>query len=121
MGGMAVGDPFSGVPTVDLRTPEAAVYSILALIDQGAVDQLPECLAEGAPILPDAPYPRYVGQPIRLVDVVRTGATAEIRWEATAHTPFFYRGKDRRPGEFVPLSSRLVFVDGCWELLKLDE
>ena len=121
MGGIAVGDPFSGVPTTDLRTPEATVYSFLALIDQGATDQLPECLAEGTQIPADDPYPRYLGHPIRLVEVANSGDAAQVRWEATAHTAFSYKGKDRLPGEFVPLSSRLVRVDGRWKLLKLDE
>ncbi len=121
MGGISVGDPFSDVPTADLRTPEAVVYSFLVLIDQGATDQLQACLAEGAEVAADSPYPRYLGYPIRLVEVAQEGDAAQVRWEATAHTPFSYKGKDRQPGESVALSSRLVRVDGLWKLLKLDE
>jgi hypothetical protein len=121
MGGISVGDPYSDVPTADLRTPEAVVYSFLTLIDQGATDQLRECLAEGTEVAADSPYPRYLGYPIRLVEVAQEGDAAQVQWEATAHTPFSHKGKDRLPGEFVPLSSRLVRVDGLWKLLKLDE
>jgi hypothetical protein len=121
MGGISVGDPFSGVPTADLRTPEAVVYSFLTLLDQGATDELRECLAEGAQVPADNPFPRYLGYPIRLVEVTHDGDAAQVSWEATAHTPFSYKGKDRIPGEFVPLSSRLVRVEGCWKLLKLDD
>jgi hypothetical protein len=121
MGGISVGDPFSGVPTADLRTPEAVVYSFLTLLDQGATDELRECLAEGAQVPADNPFPRYLGYPIRLVEVAQDGDAAQVSWEATAHTPFSYKGKDRLPGEFVPLRSQLVRVDGLWKLLKLDQ
>jgi RNA polymerase sigma-70 factor (ECF subfamily) len=121
MGGIAVGDPFSDVPTADLRTPEAVVYSFLALIDQGAADQLQACLADGAEVAADDPFPRYLGYPIRLVEVMQKGDAAQVRWEATVHTPFSCRGRDYLPGESVALSSRLVRMDGLWKLLKLDE
>jgi RNA polymerase sigma-70 factor (ECF subfamily) len=120
MGGMSVGDPFSGLPTADLTTPEAAVYSLLTLIDQGATDEWSECLAEGAEIAADSPFPRHLGFPIRLIEVVQDGDTAQVTWEATAHTPFSYKGRDRLPGESVPLSSPLIRVDGRWKILKLD-
>jgi RNA polymerase sigma factor (sigma-70 family) len=121
MGGMSVGDPFSGVPTADLRTPEAVVYSFLTLIDQGATEQLGECLAEGAEVTADSPFPRDLGYPIRLVEVAQDGDTAQVSWEATARTPFSYKGKEHLPGEFVVLCSQLVRVDGRWKLLKLDQ
>jgi len=121
MGGISVGDPYSGVPTADLRTPEAAVYSYLALIDEGATDQVSECLAEGHEVPADGPYPRYLGRPIRLVEVMHKGDTAQVLWEATVHTAFAHKGRDRLPGEFVALSSRLFQADGLWKLLKLDE
>ncbi len=35
--------------------------------------------------------------------------------------PFSYKGKERRPGEAVPLCSQLVRVDGLWKLLKFDQ
>jgi RNA polymerase sigma-70 factor (ECF subfamily) len=120
-GGISVGDPFSGVPTADLRTPEAVIYSFLTLIDQGASDQLGECLAEGSEVAMDSLYPRYLGQPIRLVEVKDDGDTAQVLWEATAHTPFSHKGKDRLPGEFAPLCSRLVRTGDAWKLVKLDE
>jgi len=121
MGGISVGDPYRGVPTADLRTPEAAVYSYLALIDEGATDQVSECLARGHEVPTDGPYPRYLGRPIRLVEVTHKGDTAQVLWEATVHTAFAHKGRDRLPGESVPLSSRLVCTDGLWKLLKLDE
>jgi RNA polymerase sigma-70 factor (ECF subfamily) len=121
MGGISVGDPFGDVPTADLRTPDAVVYSFLALIEQGATDQVRQCWAEGTEVPADSPYPRYLGYPIRLVKVTQEGDTAQVHWEATAHTPFSYKGEDRHPSESVPLSSRLARVDGLWKLLKLDE
>lgn len=121
MGGISVGDPFSGVPTADLRTPEAAVYSFLTLIDQGATDELGECLAEGVQVPADSPFPRNLGYPIRLVEVAQDSDTAQVTWEATVRTPFAYKSKKRLPGEFVPLCSQLVRVGDCWKLLKLDQ
>jgi len=119
--GLGVGDPFSGVPTADLRTPETVIYSFLTLIDQGASDQLGECLAEGSEVAMNSLYPRYLGQPIRLVEVKDDGDIAQVLWEATAHTPFPHQGKDRFPGEFVPLSSRLIRVGDLWKLVTLDD
>ncbi len=116
-----MGDPFSDLPTVDLTTPEAAVYSFLTLIDQGATDQLDECFAEGHEVAADGPYPRYLGRPARLVEVTADGDTARVLWEAQVHTPFTHKGRSCSAGEFVPLSSRLVRMDGSWKLLKLDE
>jgi RNA polymerase sigma-70 factor (ECF subfamily) len=120
-GGISIGDPFSGVPTADLRTPEAVIYSFLSLIDQGASDLWVECLAEGSEVAADGPYPRYLGQPIRLVEVTQDADTAQVRWEATVHTPFSHQGKDRLPGELAPLCSRLVRTGDAWKLVKLDE
>ncbi len=97
MGGISVGDPFSGVPTADLTTPEAVVYSFLTLLDQGATDELRECLAEGAQVPADSPFPRYLGYPIRLVEVAQDGDAAQVSWEATARTPFSYKGKSVSP------------------------
>jgi hypothetical protein len=118
---IVVGDLFSGVPTVDLRTPEAVIYSFLSLIDQGASDLWGECLAEGSEVAADGPYPRYLGQPIRLVEVTQDDDTAQVRWEATVHTPFSHKGEDRLPGELASLCSRLVRVGNAWKLVKLDE
>lgn len=118
---VSVGDPFSGVPTVDLRTPEAAVYSLLALTDQGDSDQVAECFADANEVVADGLYPRYLGQPIRLVEVTQDDDTAQVRWEATVHTPFSHQGKDRLPGELAPLCSRLVRTGDAWKLVKLDQ
>ena len=97
------------------------MYSFLTLIDQGALDQLEKCLAEGSEVDADGLYPRYLGQPIRLVDVKEDGDTAWVLWEATAHTAFSHKGRDRLPGESVPLSSRLIRADDQWKLATLDE
>ncbi|MGE5296482.1 MAG: sigma-70 family RNA polymerase sigma factor [Solirubrobacterales bacterium] len=121
IGGMSVGDPFSDLPTVDLTTPEAVVHSFLALIDQGATDQLSECFAEGHEAATDDSYPRYLGRPARLVEVTAEGDTARVLWEAQVHTPFTHKGHSCSIGEFVPLCSRLVRMDGSWRLLRLDE
>ena len=121
VGGISVGDPFSGVPTIDLRTPESVVYSFLTLIDQGALDQLDECFADAGEAAVDGPYPRYLGQPVRLVEVTQDDDTAQVRWEATVHTPFSHKGEDRLPGELAPVCSRLVRAGDAWKLLKLDE
>jgi len=118
---VSVGDPFSGVAAVDLRTPEAVVYSFLTLIDQGDLDQVDKCFADANEVVADGLYPRYLGQPIRLVEVTRDDDTAQVRWEATVHTPFSHQGEDRLPGEFVPLSSRLIRVGDLWKLVTLDE
>lgn len=121
IGGMAVGDPFSDLPTVDLTTPEAAVHSFLTLIDRGATDQLNECFVEGHEAATDDSYPRYLGRPARLVEVTAEGDTARVLWEAQVHTPFTHKGRSYSLGGFVPLCSRLIRTDGSWKLLRLDE
>ena len=110
-----------GEDAVDLSTPAAAVYSLLTLIDEGDTEQLDLCLVEEDANVTDGPYPRYVGQPIRLVDIFEDDQTATVQWEATTHTPFRRAGRNWSPGEYVPFTSRLILDDGLWKLAAFME
>jgi RNA polymerase sigma-70 factor (ECF subfamily) len=101
---------------VDLSTPAAAVYSLLSLLDEGDTSTLNLCLAKKDENVTDGPYPRYVGQPVRLVDIVEDDQTATVQWEATVHTPFRQAGRQWSPGEYAPFTSHVVLIDGLWKL-----
>ena len=118
---ITIGEPSDGVTTVDLSTPDAAVHSVLTLVDEKTTDQLGQCFAEGMEVPANGLYPRYLGHPIALVDVVEDGETATVTWEAAVHTAFTHQGQDRAPGETVTLTSRLIRVDDLWRLVKFDE
>ena len=121
-GAMAMGlQVGGGEDAVDLSTPAAAVYSLLTLIDEGDTDQLELCLVEEDANVTDGPYPRYVGQPIRLVDIVEDDQIATVQWEATTHTPFRRAGRNWSPGEYVPFTSHLIQDDGLWKLAAFME
>lgn len=121
-GAMAMGLQVGGTDgAVDLSTPAAAVYSLLALIDEGDTGQLDLCLAEEDANVTDGPYPRYVGHPIRLVDIFEDGQTATVQWEATTHTAFSHANRNWSPCEYVPFTSRLIQDDGLWKLTAFME
>lgn len=101
---------------VDLSTPAAAVYSLLTLIDEGATDQLGLCLIAEDAHVTDGPYPRHVGQPIRLIDIFEDGQAATVQWEATTHTAFDHADRHWSPGEYVPFTSHLILDDSVWKL-----
>jgi hypothetical protein len=106
------GDP----DAVDLSTPAAAVFSLLALLEEGDTERLDLCLADEDAQVTDGPYPRYVGHPIRLVDVFEDNQTATVLWEATTHTAFSRAGRRWSVGEYVPFTSHLIQSDGLWKL-----
>jgi len=116
--GLQVG---GGEDAVDLSTPAAAVYSLLTLIDEGDTDQLDLCLADEDANVTDGPYPRYVGHPIRLVDIFEDDQIATVQWEATTHTAFQRAGRHWSPGEYVPFTSHLIQDDGLWKLAAFME
>ena len=101
---------------VDLSTPAAAVYSLLTLLDEGDTSRLDLCLVEEDEDVTDGPYPRHVGQPVRLVDIVEDEQTATVQWEATAHSAFRRADRLWSPGQYVPFTSHLVLVDQVWKL-----
>ena len=105
----------------DLSTPAVAVHTVLSLIDGNDVDLLPSCFANGTENLAGTLYPRYLGHPIELVDVIEEDAAAKVLWSATVHTAFSVDGRSGSPGESVELTTRLVPVDGLWKLTKLHE
>jgi hypothetical protein len=116
-----VGRSSEGTGTPDLSTPGAAVYSVLSLIDQAATGKLAPCLLEETEDPVSSLYPRYLGPPVGLGEVIEEGQSAKVVWEATAHTEFSWRGKRWSPGETITLTARLVRVEGLWELLQLHE
>ncbi len=116
----SVGPP-SDANTPDLSSPAMAVYSVLSLIDRQATDALPQCFVGEVDGPSNALYPRYVGQPIGLVDVTEDEESAEVIWEATVHAAFSRNGKDWTPGESLTLTTRLVRIDGVWRLDGLCE
>lgn len=105
----------------DLGTPAAAVHSVLSLMDQGATDRLGGCFVDEAEDMGGSLYPRYLGYPVELVDVVEDGDSAAVVWNATVHTRFSLDGTERSAGETLTLTTRLVRVEGLWKLLKLHE
>jgi hypothetical protein len=105
----------------DLSTPAATVYSVLSLIDQAATDKLAPCLFKETRDAVSSLYPRYLGPPVGLGEVIEDGQSAKVVWDATVHTEFSLRGRHWPPGETIPLTARLVQVEGLWKLLQLHE
>ena len=105
----------------DLTRPAAAVFSVLGLIDRGATDQLPQCFVTGDAPTTEGLYPRYLGHPIELVDVVEEGEAATITWNATIQTAFSLEGATHITGDRLTLTTRLVRTEGLWLLVKLHE
>lgn len=118
---MPVGRPPGRDEGPDLSTPAAAVYSVLSFIDQGATDELGACFIDEAQDTAGSLYPRYLGHPVELVDVVEDGESAAVVWNATVHRRFSMDGTERLAGETITLTTRLVRVEGLWKLLKLHE
>jgi hypothetical protein len=105
----------------DLSAPATAVHEVLALIDEGATDQLSQCFAAGTEYAADGLYPRYVGPPVEVVEVAEEGAVGKVLWKATVHGVFTLEGRDWSPGETITLETRLICVDGVWKLVRLYE
>ena len=116
---MPVKRPASRDDSPDLSTPAAAVYSVLSLIDQAAIDKLAPCFIEKTEDTVDNLYPRYLGHPVELVDVAEEDDYAEVIWNATVHTMLSLDGRNRSPGETITLKTQLVRVEGLWKLVKL--
>ncbi len=109
----------AGAP--DLRTPAVAVRTVLSLVDQGATDGLALCLLEKTDDAVSDLYPRYLGRPVELVEVIADEQSARVVWEAAVHTEFSRNGNHWSPGETIMLTARLVRVGGLWKLLELHE
>jgi len=105
----------------DRSTPGMAVYSVLELIDERAIEELAPCFAQRPNDPAGGLYPRYLGRPVGLIDVVVEGESAKVAWEATVHTAFSRRGKRWSPGETITVTTRLVRVDGLWRIATLCE
>jgi hypothetical protein len=118
---MHVGRPPGEADAPDLSTPAEAVYSVLSLIDQAATDQLATCFIEQTEEPMSTLYPRYLGRPLELVEVIEDGESAKVVWNATVHTMFSLDGRDWSAGEMFTLTTKLVRVEGLWKLLKLYE
>ncbi|MEA3227027.1 MAG: hypothetical protein U9Q07_13835 [Planctomycetota bacterium] len=120
--GMPVGRPPGEADTPDLSTPAAAVHSVLSLIDQAATGKLTACFAKAtAATAAGNLYPRCLGHPIELVEVVEDGESALVIWNATVHTEFSLDGTSRSQGEKMTLTTRLVRIEDVWKLLRLHE
>ena len=118
---MHVGPPPGEAESPDLRTPAAAVYSVLSLIDQAATDQLAPCFIEKTEDAVGNLYPRYLGHPVELVEVAEEDEYAEVIWNATVHTMFSLDGRNWSPGEMMMLKTTLVPVEGLWKISKLHD
>ncbi len=105
----------------DLSTPAQAVHSVLALLDRGRMEALSQCFSDAAPDASEGLYPRRLGPPVELVDVVEDGDAATVVWNATACTEFTLDGRSRSPGEIITLTTRLVRVEGLWKLVELHD
>ena len=118
---MPVRRPASRDDSPDLSTPAAAVYSVLSLIDQAKTDKSAACFIEEAEDVVDSLYPRCLGHPVELVEVIEEDDYAEVIWNATVHTGFSRDGTDWSPGETMLLKTTLVRVEGLWKLSKLHD
>jgi hypothetical protein len=116
-----LGPPPRDANDLDLGTPVAAIQTILSLIDRGATDKLTACVLEEAKSGPDGLYPRYLGQPVGLVEVVEEDDRAMVVWEAAVHTGFALQGKRWFAGETMTVTSRLMRVEGLWRLARWHE
>lgn len=119
--GFSVGRSPDEADIPDLSTPAVAVYTVLSLIDRAATDKLAPCFLEETEDPVSNLYPRYLGHPVALVDVIEEGQSAKIVWEATVHMAFSRHGKPWSPGETITLTARLVQVEGLWKLLQLHD
>jgi hypothetical protein len=119
--GIPVGRRPGEADAPDLSTPAVAMYSALALIDKGATDELTQCCVNGTNTVVNGLYPRYLGHPIELVEVIEDANAATVIWQATVHTGFTVARKNWSPGESMPLTTRLVRVEGLWKLLRLHD
>ena len=105
----------------DLSTPAVAVYSVLSLIDQGTTDELASCFVRESEDTMSMLYPRYLGRPVELAEVIEADDSAEVVWQATVHTAFSLDGKSRSPGETVTLGTKLLRVEDIWKILRLHD
>ena len=117
--GMLVGRPPGEDDMPDLSTPAAAVYSVLSLTEQGATDKLPLCFIQERQGNERELFPRYLGQPVELVEVTEDGESALVIWNATVHTEFSLEGRNHSVGEKITLTTRLRREEDFWKLLKL--
>lgn len=105
----------------DLGTPAAAIQTILSLIDGGTIDELAACVLEETDYVPDGLYPRCLGGPVGLVEVIEEDDCTTVVWEAAVHTEFSTQGRRRSAGQTMMMTSRLVRVEGLWKLVKLHD
>ncbi|MBL7189141.1 MAG: hypothetical protein ISS70_22670 [Phycisphaerae bacterium] len=119
--GMPSGRPPGEADTPDLSTPAVAVYTVLSLLDQDATERLAGCFVEETAGTASDLYPRYLGHPVELVEVIEEGESAGVIWHATVHTQFSMDGGSRSQGETITLTTRLLLVDGLWKILKLHD
>lgn len=118
---ISVGHSHDEAEAPDLSTPAATVYSVLSLLDGAATGKLAPCFLEETDDPVSNLYPRYLGHPVGLVDVIEDAEFATVTWEATVHTAFSLNGWSRSPGETIALTARLVQVDGLWKLSQLHD
>ena len=118
---MPVRRPASRDDSPDLSSPAAAVYSVLSLIDQVKTDKLAPCFIEKTEDTVNNLYPRYLGHPVELVEVIEEDDYAEVIWNATVHTMFSLDNRSWSLGETMMLKTRLVRVEGLWKLVKLHD
>jgi hypothetical protein len=119
--GIPVGRRPGEADAPDLSTPAVALYRALALIDEKATDQLAQCCVNGTNTEVNGRYPRYLGHPIELVEVIEDANAAKVIWQATVHTGFTVAGRNWSPGASMTLTTRLVRVEGLWKLLRLHD
>ncbi|MEN6423958.1 MAG: sigma-70 family RNA polymerase sigma factor [Phycisphaerales bacterium] len=103
----------------DLSTPEAAVYSLMALTGLEAIDRLGQCFAEGAEDSVGLPALRCLGYPVETIDAICEDDVARFTWRATVHRPFPLNGTVWSEGDSLTLTARLVRVDGLWKVSSI--
>lgn len=116
-----LGRPPGEADTPDLSSPAVAVHSVLSLIDQATTDKLAPCFIEKSEDTVGNLYPRCLGHPVELVEVIEEDDYAEVIWNATVHTMFSLDGRNWSPDETMMLKTTLVRVEGLWKLVKLHD
>ena len=83
------------------------MHSLMALVGQGAFDELGPCLAERSGDMQNSPYLNCLGLPMEVTEVVEEGDRALVTYIASVHTAFSTEKTTWLPGESLMLTAHL--------------
>jgi RNA polymerase sigma factor (sigma-70 family) len=108
-------DPVDRAIRTNWATPENAVRSLMTLLEQQAVDELKQGLAQGAEDILDSPYLKCLAGPIEIIEVIQEESTAQVNYLAAVRTEFTLNNTTWLPGDALTLSARLLWVNDLWK------